>query len=665
MKTIAKPDEFPNDKGGLCNEEGVPADLDFSDVPMDDDFVFEQEEIDSVIEKGKAATSFSPSKVVPPEDLSIGMEVEVNFATEGVPTVKEIQGVTESSIAEEVEVGPPPLPEPPVVKEIDQTKYLSSKLYPVNEVSPGLFTFGDHSSFRQKREEEGGGYACENCEYHCQRRNQIFYHMRRAHTEKSSAENIFGDGSENNTGEVTSESNLTTRYFPLNLNRTVEVSPGKFEYASKYRFEKRGDQYVCETCGEIIPTRNRMMTHLRYRHYCKFYNLLGCEIMGDHEPVLENVFGFLILVAGRYECELCPKSFSQASKLKSHMEYHSESPQHICDECGVACKSSRCLYNHKQRKHAVEDAKYMCDQCGKYFPSKIGLKSHLSWHANSFQCSKCEDKFPDKKSLVVHRNSHRTAPKMQKCVQCHEEFKTELQLAEHVASAHTEDPTNVVMATVESEQGAKPTAAINNDDTIACNKPEDGKGFPCPKCAKVLKFRKYLSDHMKIHEQKKLEFRCKICGKEAMKKSNVRSHIGYVHGRQYLTKNDAFVEDLREQIPRAGPPKTMERSHTYKSSRFKYELEYNEDGTPKGFQCSECKIVLKKQEYLQEHIKFKHRDGKNIKCKMCGKEFRKQYDCRLHMQKIHHVTVKHEGRKLTKKKKSDDEDESNINESSE
>ena len=66
-------------------------------------------------------------------------------------------------------------------------------------------------------------------------------------------------------------------------------------------------------------------------------------------------------VKGRYDCDLCHKTYSLKGGLKIHKQSAHQGIKYACDQCDHQFTTKHSLTEHIQSKH--EDVKHFCDQC--------------------------------------------------------------------------------------------------------------------------------------------------------------------------------------------------------------------------------------------------------------------------------------------------------------
>ncbi|XP_052768805.1 oocyte zinc finger protein XlCOF8.4-like [Mya arenaria] len=166
--------------------------------------------------------------------------------------------------------------------------------------------------------------------------------------------------------------------------------------------------------------------------------LFVCHICLKHfmsESLLEeHMTGHL-----QYVCPQpgCVRTFAYRSHLHYHLNTHSGSRSHRCQECGCVFSTAQHLAAH-QRTHAG-DRPYPCTQCGRAFTTLSQLNSHARTHTGEkpYKCevANCGKSFAESSSLKKHKVTH-SGEKPYKCSICGKGFTQTSSRGYHMKKAH-------------------------------------------------------------------------------------------------------------------------------------------------------------------------------------------------------------------------------------
>ncbi|PNF22789.1 hypothetical protein B7P43_G02525 [Cryptotermes secundus] len=185
-------------------------------------------------------------------------------------------------------------------------------------------------------------------------------------------------------------------------HRTKEHTEDEVAFAAK-GYSRQKYFKSCPVCAKSIYSVRDMLKHMK-EHHSDY----------DYKP---------------FACELCTKTFSTASALRTHRIWHSE---------------------HRS---------FPCVTCGKRFKTKYTLKWHdLSVHKNEhpFHCPFCDRQFKRLSDLIVHKRKH-TGERPFPCPICMQKFFTKSDMLKH-AMKHSQSSVNV--AWKEVVEGTVPISEI-------------------------------------------------------------------------------------------------------------------------------------------------------------------------------------------------------------
>ena len=172
----------------------------------------------------------------------------------------------------------------------------------------GTAQHGNRSTFRTKLKKNVlGRYMCEFCDKSYKQISDVFKHQRRVHARESE---------------------------------------------KAHPIEQRS--VPCHLCGKLLQSRKRMLTHVRRIH------------MGRSSPPKPYHRGSLLKTnsAGKYVCEFCNRSFSQAQSVYAHqrkvhgresekVERRTGRGKFLCSVCGKRLAYHGDLLRHLRVNHGV------------------------------------------------------------------------------------------------------------------------------------------------------------------------------------------------------------------------------------------------------------------------------------------------------------------------
>ncbi|XP_049547660.1 zinc finger protein 430-like [Anopheles darlingi] len=134
-------------------------------------------------------------------------------------------------------------------------------------------------------------------------------------------------------------------------------------------------------------------------------------------------------------CHLCGRTFETSSKLKNHLQTHSDERRFACDVCGKQFKLRRDLTMHVESAH--EGKIFKCSLCEVEFRWRKGLQRHMMRHkgtAFKHQCQTCGKKFIAPSNLLHHQMKH-TGDRL-RCEICGAGYRFNYMLTQHKIRKH-------------------------------------------------------------------------------------------------------------------------------------------------------------------------------------------------------------------------------------
>ncbi|KAJ4441299.1 hypothetical protein ANN_11153 [Periplaneta americana] len=189
-------------------------------------------------------------------------------------------------------------------------------------------------------------------------------------------------------------------------------------------------RFLCANCGREFGSKQSLLEH---------------EKLHSSQVPLEE--------SRLHVCHLCPKRFSQKTKLSAHIKTHLQlswdipcsllltffqEPSHACNICGKRFHRKDVQTNH-MFLHSGQRP-FSCAHCGKAFAFKSNLSTHLATHPSDaghqqveFVCPECGKKFRHRSSLTLHRKAH-SGQFNHTCAACGKKFEEEVTMRDICAA---------------------------------------------------------------------------------------------------------------------------------------------------------------------------------------------------------------------------------------
>ncbi|XP_072165810.1 uncharacterized protein [Diadema setosum] len=297
-----------------------------------------------------------------------------------------------------------------------------------------------------------------------------------------------------------------------------------------------------------------------------------------------------------FQCKKCGKSFTTQGRLREHSAFHQEMNKlkPICDICGLECKHSRALKQHK-----------------------------LSHDPDSFQCQYCKKYFRRKGCLVYHLRHD------------HEVFVGEKwmrgnlvdQMARYVGPGEPEE---------EPFHPDLPTDMLGKRILVSGKRP---KVFKCKFCPKKFRAHHLVLKHEKIVHIKSGRFKCEYCSKVFMEEYRYMLHLrSHTKDRPFKCSEcpQSFASEsalANHQPAHRGerPFKCEVCGKAFRTRKYATTHKRRQHTEPSVlWQCSFCDKTFKDKTGLVRHERC-HKGIRPHVCLTCGKAFGTKYTLQSHM----------------------------------
>ena len=431
-------------------------------------------------------------------------------------------------------------------------------------------------------------------------------------------------------------------------------------------------KFQCEICDRSFGMKNELTVHMKKNFTClicsetfQYESALAIHCMKSHstnagserETILKPTGSAAV---GKFQCELCDRSFSMKCHLSNHMRCH-----FICTVCDQHFKSETMLVHHHMKSHdkKVDSGELLaCAVCGGMFMSRAALKTHMAIHQgpDSFDddgavnvsikvkdeedslawinedddcslcdlveddnaglpvCGICDVKFQDKDEFKKHMEGHENP---NKCKICGEVFAFKSELSEHFQAC--------------SQAHLKKSSTL---DARYLNKML--KPYKCDTCGRTFATQSTLSTHQITHGGCKY---CPVCGKGFLQQKELFQHIADRHpggadpscltcskcGQTFSEQHELFQHVLKKHPKGTSPFKPIQTDLHKKISMC--DTAYMSK-ILKPYKCDSCGRAFATESTLSAH-QVAHNCRKF--CAVCGKGFSQQHELFQHIVENH------------------------------
>ncbi|KAK7116704.1 uncharacterized protein [Littorina saxatilis] len=389
--------------------------------------------------------------------------------------------------------------------------------------------------------------------------------------------------------------------------------------------------FVCRGCGENLTHHRSVKAHLLSHgssplscRFCRQRQVNHVALLhhlcgGQHWKESANVSREV------YMCHECGKFFSSKVKLKSHFEgdHGVEMPQDVkftCRFCGLQLDKKLSLFLH-YRQHAC--GRFVCRKCGAILNDFVQYASHMTQHQKKKRktCQQCGETFRCQQSFAKHIQTHAGHT----CEKCQKTFLSAEALSKHQCRTRSARVKGKVMRS-RTQDGQKPfeyTKGLEHHSYL----PTGEKSLHCNQCYMSFRTSKALTKHRqtlghcrRTGKSRENQHLCSECGKAYFRRQALQRHLRqHEHKKPYSCQYCNFHCSERDNLRR------------HAARHF---------STQRNFICELCGAAFHAKKTLEMHHSYKHNAERRFKCPDCPMTFKARNALGRH-SKTHSRTREH------------------------
>ncbi|KNC28964.1 hypothetical protein FF38_13785 [Lucilia cuprina] len=403
---------------------------------------------------------------------------------------------------------------------------------------------------------------------------------------------------------------------------------------------------VCETCSKTFITVYKLKRHQQRVHPTIYKTNPRPKVNLD--------------IKGPVDCELCAKTYDNIQKFKRHQKrIHPEEYKNepiVCDKCSKEFENMYKFRRHHQRVHPIPNQEtHKCPLCSKEFKNKFYVSEHIKVvheKLKPYNCSHCPKTFASGHSKRIHELSH-TDIFPYECEWCDKRFRLPSKLKIH-SEIHTTKPELLCPICHRSQKSTK-----DLEDHV---KSHDDNRLQCPSCGHLFRRSSQLKDHYNAVHLKLRPYKCEFCELGFGDRKTRRMHERKYHPKERpppppkTSILSEHFEDCDDDYDYANVPSNLSFSESNynplnemeKNNSENDERHQESEETPKfldndkieiinhGFLCRICQKTFTLLRNCRRHIKTLHPQQIFYICSFCGQNLKYEDKLKKHILRSHY-----------------------------
>ena len=383
------------------------------------------------------------------------------------------------------------------------------------------------------------------------------------------------------------------------VSRKQSADEKQYRAHAEKRVTQKRKNHQCKICSESFSSKTALNHHQVTQHASDKTTMekpFICEKCGARFQTQALLNSHLARHEGaRVKCSVCAKMLMNKRNLEKHMITHTDKKPFTCATCGSCFTLMTSLQVH-QRIHTGAKP-YQCGVCKKTFSHNSTLHKHMRLHTGEkpYMCDICDRSFRQSSNMLSHRRLHIKAGLKS------EEPKVPSQVGSATAS-HENITAPATIISDENRQQVEPPILEN----LECQNNSETNIVTAPEIE--------LSDENQVDENEAEE-----------EEDTVGDEIETVLKEVVV---DCYPDRIQNSSKGDKTPKKAENKNKKMQSN---KLSYTFNSQTSQFLCTKCGQEFDGKRSLSSHLIDSHGEGVKIKCKECGKGFKKDPDYKRHL----------------------------------
>lgn len=448
-----------------------------------------------------------------------------------------------------------------------------------DEVLQNSKTFKQHLDEKHKK--------CSHCDTFFKTEEMLGIHFTSEHSFQCEVCDAKFDAEENLTQHVAEKHPMVNHVKdeevkPSNLKRKNTTS---IDEMLMFTEVEQDEEMKCSSCASTFTDQLTLDKHVKTHHVKTF----------DSENSLNQHLKSVQETQQLYKCVTCTAVFERIDDFQRHKESHKFMK---CDHCDLNLETEKLHIQHLAEKHSIVST-IRCYICFKAFATKQSLEAHND-KLHKLPCKFCDKVFKLNHLLKQHLSDEHTVRKSPRdlrrslnCTDCSEVFKTAELLKQHLSKVHSSPGTSKS----ESEHSSFDGKFEIVNRTLPLER------FRCELCDKGYVNKTNFNSHMEQVHSIYSEMKCNLCMEVFTKTDKFEKHKLQPHWKKCEKCDEFFQATVSQRPQQFCKAHSMESSSSEVVSNEEDSLSLVDVFEVGKYECQSCYQVFETFHELEYHGK--------------------------------------------------------------